>query len=141
LPLPKKVFAHGFIMMKDGKMSKSKGNVVYPEMLVERYGLDATRYFLLRELPFGQDGVFSPESFVERTNYDLANDLGNLLNRTVSMINQYFDGTVPAEGLIETEFDQSLTDFMNLTVEKYEASMEAMQFSTVLGDLWALVSR
>ena len=81
LPLPKKVFAHGFIMMKDGKMSKSKGNVVYPEMLVERYGLDATRYFLLRELPFGQDGVFSPESFVERTNYDLANDLGNLLNR------------------------------------------------------------
>ena len=71
LPLPKKVFAHGFIMMKDGKMSKSKGNVVYPEMLVERYGLDATRYFLLRELPFGQDGVFSPESFVERTNFDL----------------------------------------------------------------------
>jgi methionyl-tRNA synthetase len=141
LPLPKKVFAHGFIMMKDGKMSKSKGNVVYPEMLVERYGLDATRYFLLRELPFGQDGVFSPESFVERTNYDLANDLGNLLNRTVSMINQYFDGAVPTEGLIETDYDQSLTDFMKLTVEKYEASMEAMQFSTVLGDLWALVSR
>ena len=100
LPLPKKVFAHGFIMMKDGKMSKSKGNVVYPEMLVERYGLDATRYFLLRELPFGQDGVFSPESFVERTNYDLANDLGNLLNRTVSMINQYFDGVIPTEGLV-----------------------------------------
>ena len=103
LPLPKKIFAHGFIMMKDGKMSKSKGNVVYPEMLVERYGLDATRYFLLRELPFGQDGVFSPESFVERTNYDLANDLGNLLNRTVSMINQYFDGFVPTEGLIKTD--------------------------------------
>ena len=97
LPLPKKVFAHGFIMMKDGKMSKSKGNVVYPEMLVERYGLDATRYFLLRELPFGQDGVFSPESFVERTNFDLANDLGNLLNRTVSMINKYFDGKIPVE--------------------------------------------
>ena len=76
LPLPKKVFAHGFIMMKDGKMSKSKGNVIYPEMLIERYGLDATRYFLLRELPFGSDGVFSPESFIERTNFDLANDLG-----------------------------------------------------------------
>ena len=141
LPLPKKVFAHGFIMMKDGKMSKSKGNVVYPEMLVERYGLDATRYFLLRELPFGQDGVFSPESFVERTNYDLANDLGNLLNRTVSMINQYFGGVVPSEGLVTTEYDDELTSFMTKTVEKYEASMEEMQFSIVLGDLWALVSR
>ena len=141
LPLPKKVFAHGFIMMKDGKMSKSKGNVVYPEMLVERYGLDATRYFLLRELPFGQDGVFSPESFVERTNYDLANDLGNLLNRTVSMINQYFDGFVPTEGLVATEYDHLMTDFITETVKKYEASMEEMQFSIVLGDLWALVSR
>ena len=141
LPLPKKVFAHGFIMMKDGKMSKSKGNVVYPEMLVERYGLDATRYFLLRELPFGQDGVFSPESFVERTNFDLANDLGNLLNRTVSMINKYFDGKIPAKQSEPTEFDAALQEFAKETVEKYEASMEKMQFSVVLGDLWALVSR
>ncbi len=141
LPLPKKVFAHGFIMMKDGKMSKSKGNVVYPEMLVERYGLDATRYFLLRELPFGQDGVFSPESFIERTNYDLANDLGNLLNRTISMINKYFDGNIPTEGLVPTEFDTNLTDFMTTTVTKYEIAMEKMQFSTVLSELWALVSR
>src|SRR5574344_2031849 len=107
-PLPKKVFAHGFIMMKDGKMSKSKGNVIYPDMLTERYGLDATRYFLLRELPFGQDGVFSPESFVERTNFDLANDLGNLLNRTVSMMNKYFDGVIPTENLQATEFDAAL---------------------------------
>lgn len=141
LPLPKKVFAHGFIMMKDGKMSKSKGNVVYPEMLIERYGLDATRYFLLRELPFGADGVFSPESFVERTNFDLANDLGNLLNRTVSMMNKYFDGNIPTENLIETEFDAALKTHAQETRLKYEKNMEKMQFSVVLSDVWSLVSR
>lgn len=141
LPLPKKVFAHGFIMMKDGKMSKSKGNVVTPELLVNRYGLDATRYFLLRELPFGSDGVFSPESFVERTNFDLANDLGNLLNRTVSMMNKYFDGVIPTEGNEPTEFDATLQAHAKEVKEKYEASMEKMQFSIVLSDLWSLVSR
>lgn len=141
LPLPKKVFAHGFIMMKDGKMSKSKGNVIYPEMLIDRYGLDATRYFLLRELPFGSDGVFSPESFVERTNFDLANDLGNLLNRTISMINKYFDGIIPTENLIPTEFDPALKEQAESVRIKYEESMEKMQFSVVLADLWTLVSR
>lgn len=141
LPLPKKIFAHGFIMMKDGKMSKSKGNVVYPEMLIERYGLDATRYFLLRELPFGQDGVFSPESFVERTNFDLANDLGNLLNRTVSMMNKYFDGVIPTENLEATEFDASLKAHAENVRIRYEESMEKMQFSVVLSELWSLVSR
>ena len=141
LPLPKKIFAHGFIMMKDGKMSKSKGNVVYPEMLIERYGLDAVRYFLLRELPFGQDGVFSPESFVERVNFDLANDLGNLLNRTVSMINKYFGGVIPTYAGQVTEFDQTLEDFIKMTVEKVEKNFEEMQFSIVLSDIWALVAR
>jgi methionyl-tRNA synthetase len=141
LPLPKKIFAHGFIMMKDGKMSKSKGNVVHPEMLVERYGLDATRYFLLRELPFGSDGVFSPEAFVERTNFDLANDLGNLLNRTVSMMNKYFDGVIPVEGNIPTEFDESLQLQAKEVIEKYEVNMDKMQFSIVLSDVWSLISR
>ncbi|GEK34474.1 methionine--tRNA ligase [Kurthia sibirica] len=141
LPLPKKVFAHGFIMMKDGKMSKSKGNVVYPEMLIERYGLDATRYFLLRELPFGQDGVFAPDSFVERTNFDLANDLGNLLNRTISMMNKYFDGVIPTSDLQATEFDALLQAQAEDTIAKYEANMDEMQFSAVLSDVWALISR
>ena len=141
LPLPKKVFAHGFIMMKDGKMSKSKGNVVYPEMLIERYGLDATRYFLLRELPFGSDGVFSPESFVERTNFDLANDLGNLLNRTVSMMNKYFDGVIPTEDLVGTDFDAALEATAKESLTKFEANMEKMQFSVALADIWTLVSR
>lgn len=141
LPLPKKVFAHGFIMMKDGKMSKSKGNVVYPEMLIERYGLDATRYFLLRELPFGSDGVFSPESFVERTNFDLANDLGNLLNRTVSMMNKYFEGVIPTENLVETEFDAALKVHAKETRLIYEKNIEKMQFSVVLSDVWSLISR
>ena len=141
LPLPKKIFAHGFIMMKDGKMSKSKGNVVQPEMLVERYGLDATRYFLLRELPFGADGVFSPEAFVERTNFDLANDLGNLLNRTVSMMNKYFDGVIPVEGNEPTEFDATLQQQAKDVIEKYEVNMDRMQFSMVLSDVWSLISR
>ncbi len=141
LPLPKKIFAHGFIMMKDGKMSKSKGNVVYPEMLIERYGLDATRYFLLRELPFGQDGVFAPESFVERTNFDLANDLGNLLNRTVSMMNKYFNGVIPTENLEATEFDATLKEHAENVRIKYEESMDKMQFSVVLSELWSLISR
>ncbi|WP_085993751.1 methionine--tRNA ligase [Oceanobacillus senegalensis] len=141
LPLPKKVFAHGWILMKDGKMSKSKGNVVDPVSLIDRYGLDALRYYLLREVPFGSDGVFTPEGFVERTNYDLANDLGNLLNRTVAMIQKYFDGEIPAFKVSETEVDASLEEFTKESIRKVEDAMEDMQFSVALSSLWQLISR
>ncbi len=141
LPLPKKVFGHGWLLMKDGKMSKSKGNVVDPVPLVDRYGLDALRYYLLREVPFGSDGVFTPESFVERVNFDLANDLGNLLNRTIAMVDKYFDGVVPAYVNGATEFDEGLVKLTDVTVKKVEDSMEKMEFSVALSSIWQLVSR
>lgn len=141
LPLPKKVFAHGWLLMKDGKMSKSKGNVVDPVTLIDRYGLDALRYYLMREVPFGADGTFTPESFVERVNHDLANDLGNLLNRTIVMIDKYFAGKIPAYIPKATEFDESLLETVCTTVAKYEESMEKMEFSIALSAVWQLISR
>ncbi|SDW85651.1 methionyl-tRNA synthetase [Marininema mesophilum] len=139
LPLPKQVFGHGFFMMKDGKMSKSKGNVVDPVPLIDRYGLDRVRYYLLREVPFGYDGVFTPEGFIERTNADLANDLGNLLHRTLTMVNKYSDGKVTERIIQGTEYDNALVQLAEETVTKVENFMDQMQFSMALTAIWELI--
>jgi len=140
LPLPKQVFGHGWLILEGGKMSKSKGNVVDPAVLVERYGLDAIRYFLLREVPFGSDGVFSNEALVNRINSDLANDLGNLLSRTVAMIEKYFDGIIPDCGEL-TDLDKELQQLALDTPGKVEKLMDDLLFSNALAEIWKLVSR
>ncbi|HHU77553.1 MAG: methionine--tRNA ligase [Caldicoprobacterales bacterium] len=139
-PLPKQVFGHGWLILEGGKMSKSKGNVVDPAVLVKRYGLDALRYFLLREVPFGSDGVFSNESLISRINSDLANDLGNLLSRTVAMIEKYFDGIIPPCSE-ETELDSELKQLALETPGRVEKLMDELLFSNALQEIWKLVSR
>lgn len=141
LPLPKHVIGHGWLTMKDGKMSKSKGNVIYPETLIERYGLDATRYYLLRAMPFGNDGIFSPEDFVDKVNYDLANDLGNLLNRTVAMVNKYQGGQLVATNDATTDFDADLKATFEEVLANYRALMADTHFADALAEVWKFVSR
>lgn len=141
LPLPKKLLAHGWIMMKDGKMSKSVGNVVYPELLINRYGLDATKYYLLRILINGQDAIFTPEDFVDRFNFDLCNDLGNLLNRTIGMINKYFGGIVPSyKGHVNT-VDQELEDYTLEQIKLVEDYFDDYKIAQAIEQIWKIIAR
>ncbi len=139
-PLPEKVFAHGWVLIDGGKMSKSVGNVVDPVILAERYGVDALRYYLLREFTFGSDGSFSNENLINRINSDLANDLGNLVSRTVSMVEKYFGGTIPAEREAG-EFDDELKALALQTKGDAEKELDKFNYSIALTNIWKLVSR
>ena len=140
LPLPEKVYGHGWVLLEGGKMSKSKGNVVDPVILAERYGVDALRYYLLREIAFGSDGIFSNENLINRINSDLANDLGNLVSRTVAMVQKYFGGTIPAEREAG-DFDSDLKALAAQTKIDAEAELDKLNFSVALTNIWKFVSR
>ncbi len=139
-PLPEKVFAHGWVLIDGGKMSKSVGNVVDPVILAERYGVDALRYYLLREFTFGSDGSFSNENLINRINSDLANDLGNLVSRTVAMVDKYFGGTIPAEREAG-DFDADLKALALQTKGDAEKELDKFNYSTALTNIWKFVSR
>lgn len=140
LPLPKQVFGHGWLLVDGGKMSKSKGNVVDPVTLVNHFGVDAVRYYLLREIPFGSDGLYNNEMFIKRINSDLANDIGNLVSRTITMSEKYFDGKI-VRGKFEGEFDESLRNLALQTPIKVEDTMNKLRLSDAMDDIWKLISR
>lgn len=140
LELPKQVFGHGWLLVDGGKMSKSKGNVVDPVVLVNMFGADAVRYYLLREIPFGSDGLFNNEIFIKKVNTDLANDLGNLLSRTIAMVYKYFDGVIQAPTCKEA-IDDELINLALSTPGKVEASIDALKIPEALENIWTLISR
>ena len=140
LPIPRRIFGHGWLLLKEGKMSKSKGNVVDPVILVDKYGVDAIRYFLLREVPFGADGVFSNQALIERINSDLANDLGNLLSRTGAMMVKTFPEGLPEERVTQA-VDLELDDLADKTLTLVEEHMEDLEFSLSLEAIWAQIGR
>ena len=141
LPLPKTIYSHGWYVMKDGKMSKSKGNTVYPDDLAEKFGVDPTRYLLLREISFDQDGVFSLEGFINRYNTDLSNDLGNLINRTIGMINKYFEGNVYLYPEKLSDNDKELEEYVNERVKSFEDNMDTYHIANALEDIFKIISR